>query len=313
MKAKWPFEEMLPQEFEELVICLCQKILGTGTIHFSTGPDGGRDALFNGTAENFPSASNPWHGRFIIQAKHTEKPLASCSDADFNRILKDEIPKLQNLIEQKEVDYYLLFTNRKLSGNQNAKISDFIDSHLKVETRLLGYENINLWLNQNKNIVKTLGLNRLLLPFEFYENDLKELILKFAAMKDDIGHEIKRKTSRWSFSEKTEKNRLNNLGEHYFKFMQKKSLSHFDKIDKFLRASINAKYEEYYENTIDDLQEIILVKRDEYGQFEELLNIIYKYILENNIADLKLNRGLIRVFLHYMYWNCDIGISENKK
>jgi hypothetical protein len=40
-----------PGDFETLVIKLCHQILGLGTISFGTGPDGGRDAFFEGTAE----------------------------------------------------------------------------------------------------------------------------------------------------------------------------------------------------------------------------------------------------------------------
>ncbi len=67
-------------DFEELVVKICHEILGFGTISFSSGPDGGRDAFFDGTAQRFPSKADPWTGKFVIQAKHTEKDDVSCSE-----------------------------------------------------------------------------------------------------------------------------------------------------------------------------------------------------------------------------------------
>ena len=110
-------------------------------INFSEGKDRDRDAKFTGMANKFPSKSKPWEGKFVIQAKHTTKPYASCSDSDFKRILRDEVMfKLIPLKNNKKVDYYLLFTNRRLSGLQDAKIENFIDEKVGVENRILGDE-----------------------------------------------------------------------------------------------------------------------------------------------------------------------------
>ncbi len=67
--------------FEELVVKLCHEILGFGTISFGSGPDRGRDAFFEGTAQRFPSEADPWAGKFVIQAKHTERADASSLDS----------------------------------------------------------------------------------------------------------------------------------------------------------------------------------------------------------------------------------------
>ena len=59
-------------QFEELVIEFCAELLGNGVQGFVTGPDGGRDARFSGTAMLVPSETDPWSGKIVIQAKHTE-------------------------------------------------------------------------------------------------------------------------------------------------------------------------------------------------------------------------------------------------
>jgi hypothetical protein len=305
----FPLYDLNDQDFEKLVILICERILGIGTINFSTGPDGGRDGKFTGRAQNFPSKTSPWEGKFIIQAKHTEKPNARCSDSDFKKILDDEVnQRLKKLIENNELDYYLLFTNRRLSGITDAKITDFIESNLEIENCLIGDERIQLWLKKYPEIARVLNLNKLFIPFEFYEKDLKEIIVNFSEMKEQLKETVQRKQEQFKFVDKNRKNELNKLSKEYFDFMKRNSLAYFHKIKTFLKNPVNKRYKNYYENTISDLQGKIVIKRSEFFTFEELLETLFDYIFENS-TELKDRRKLIRVFLHYMYWNCDIGIG----
>ena len=100
---KYAYEDLSDKQFEDLVILICQRLFGIAVQRFSTGRDGGRDAKFEGMAENFPSKSKPWEGITIIQAKHSEGYNRSYSELDFfnleakNSILMDEIPRIVNL------------------------------------------------------------------------------------------------------------------------------------------------------------------------------------------------------------------------
>jgi len=109
-----------PTDFEKLVSVICVEWLGEGTTSFADGRDGGRDARFHGTAQLYPSTTEPWSGHVVIQAKHTATPDASCSDSDFQGFFgngkKSECPKIQNLIADEILDQYLVFTNRKLTA-----------------------------------------------------------------------------------------------------------------------------------------------------------------------------------------------------
>lgn len=302
---KYPLENLTDTEFEKLVALICSEILGTGTVVFTDGKDGGRDAKFYGKANNYPSKSEPWNGKIVIQAKHTDKINASCSDSPFQTILKKSvIPAIKKLKTAKKVEFYLLFTNRKLSGIQDAKIEDIFDEKTEIENRLIGLETIELWLEQYPNIARTLNLNKLLLPLSFNENDLKEIINSFSKVdkkKGDLPKIPKRDIEK--------KNELNNLSKDYFNNVIKRNLLYLEQIREFLTNPINAEYLSKYENTIDDINEEIVVHRDEFDKFDLIFNYLYKFIVENN-PELKSNRSLVRLFLHYMYYNCDIGINE---
>jgi len=312
MNLKYPLYNLNNEDFEKLSALICEQILGTGTIVFSSGKDGGRDAKFTGKADNFPSKSEPWDGRFIIQAKHTTKPVASCSDSKFKTILKDELPKLRELKKQSKIDFYLVFTNRKLSGLQDPKIENLIDEETGVENCILGEERIQLWLQEYPGIVKTLGLNKLLMPLEFYEKDLQEIVVAFSESKiskeelKTIQHDLVRIPIE-------EKNKLNNLGKEYFDNVLTSSFSDFERIKSFLKDPQNEEYKKMYNNTVSDLQAKIILKKNEFYAFEEVLEHICDYVLDTQKTELLNNRKLIRVFLHYMYFYCDIGIKESEQ
>ena len=301
---KYPLENLpSDKEFEDLVALICERILGIGTIVFSFGKDGGKDAKFIGTANKFPSETSPWKGKIIIQAKHTLRPNASCSDSDFKTILKKEvIPSIKKLSDNKEIDYYLLFTNRKLSGIQDRKIEDLLDAEKLVENRVIGSERIDLWLKKYPEMAKTLNLNRLLLPLEFDETDLKDIVEAFSKLdikKGDLpdipgDRDIDRK------------NEINKLSKAYFDEVIKRNMPYFEQIQQFLSNPINKEILQKYENIIDDINEEITIHREEYDEFEIILNHLYKLII-GRFPELNDRRSLVRAFMHYMYYTCDIG------
>jgi hypothetical protein len=307
--VKYPLYNLDDEGFADLVAVICEDILGFGTIVFTKAKDGGRDAKFTGTANEIPSKAAPWSGKFIIQAKHTTKPTASCSDADFQRILKEELSKIDTLKKEGKIDYYLIFSNRKLTGLQDPQIEDLINESVDVQNMVFGIERIDLWLKTYPQISTKANLNRLLLPLQFYENDLRNLVVAFAeakiaksdiaAIEDEIcGIPI------------TEKNKLNKLSEEYFNGVFKKSVDDFARIGAFLQDPKNETFLTMYQNTVSDIQEEITIKRTEYCAFDEILNHLYKIVLDTGNIALKNNRRLIRVFLHYMYFHCDIGAKE---
>jgi hypothetical protein len=310
MIRQFPLEELRPTDFEKLVVLICERILGTGTINFTEGIDGGRDAVFKGRADHFPSSSNPWEGKIVIQAKHFKNPLRSCSDSVFKGKLRKEVNgPLKKLVAGDQLDYYLLFTNAKLGGNTFAGLTDFIDSNLVIENRIIGVERILFWLDEYPEIVKTMDLNNLLMPLQFYPEDLKDIILKFSTVSGQVAQEAEKKKLQFRSMALERKNELNRLSKEYFDFIKEKSLAHFNQIKVFLNNPLNRKYLKYYENTTADLQAKIIVKRSEYHQFEELLEELIDFVF-HAYPEMRDERNLIRVFLHYMYSNCDIGLDE---
>lgn len=91
---KYAYENLSPEQFETLVTLICQELLGISVQGFATGPDGGRDARFEGTAQLHPSVSEPWKDRVVIQAKHTNvlTSLSRCLSSTLQRARQASLP-----------------------------------------------------------------------------------------------------------------------------------------------------------------------------------------------------------------------------
>lgn len=301
--------------FENLVNTICQKILGMGVINFSKGKDAGRDGKFNGTANRFPSVASPWSGKFVIQAKHTSNPIASTSDSEFKNIIISEIPKINKLQEEGNVECYLLFTNRKHSGIKGEELLQYLKKSTKLDKiEIIGKDTINnLYLNRNNDIVKQFGLDKHHIPFDFSDYEIKEIILAFKnqlpAFKEELKNEVERIKYNFDKTAIEEKNEINNLGEEYFKnVLLSNSLKNFDSIQGFLNSPKNNELKEYYFDIAAELNSIILLRRDDFGAFEEIFHFIYQKVCDGN-SKLMGSKRHVSAFLHYMYFECLIGLK----
>jgi hypothetical protein len=307
-------------DFEELANCLTARLTGTEVISFSKGRDGGKDGRRIGFSKN-PSKWRASGSKFIIQAKHTTKADSACSDGVFHgnkeSIINIEIKKVNSYIGKGELEYYILYTNRKYSGGMDTIIRKYMSVKTGLDINsieIIGIETLNSMLNlvSNKDLVSQFNLNKNHIPFEFSEEDIKDVILSFKAQIPSISEEIKEKAddikSNYENIGKPEKNKKNNLSETYFQEMiLATSLKDFYKIDYFLELEKNSNLKDIYFDVVAELKEVILLKRDDFGGFEEIFKYIYDQIKYD--PEYKSKKKFIRVLLHYMYYSCSIGIK----
>ena len=308
----YPYENLSNEDFENLVIRIGKEILGIGCKTFSVGKDGAKDSWFIGTADYFPSETAPWSGTFNLQAKHTTIQNASCSDNDFSvnqtSVLSKEITRLKEVTETTPFDNYIIFTNRKLSGGAHSTIVKMLQGGLGIQNvDIIGREQIDTYLSDYPHIAHQFGLSKFLAPLRFYEKDLREVIIVFSDHSKVISTEAKSYITSFTVIDKKKKNELNNLSEEYFDFLKDHSLQYFDEIEKFLRDPKNETYMKMYSNTVSDLQETITIERNNYNEFEHIIKHLIEYTVSNNEDKLKDLRKIVRVFIHFMYFNCDIG------
>lgn len=313
---KYQYHDLHSSQFEDLVIGICEELFGIGVQGFTDGKDGGRDARFEGIAQIFPSTVEPWNGITIIQAKHTIGINRAFSESDFfgnsSAQIDKEIVKVKGLFLKGELDNYILFANRKLSANKNEEIVNEISKNTgldKSNIHLVGIDDLERYLKKFPSAIQSANLNVLDEPFKITPDELAEIIEIFAKIKEtypsvddlDSVKEIKRKRF-------LDKNRTNRLSDEYAKIIKKHMFrdGHYDEITSFLNHPDNSELKRLYEETVEEFKMKIVIHRDDYESFEKVLDYMYDRLISRD-PDLRKNKRKTRVFLHYMYYFCDIG------
>lgn len=287
------------------------KQLGMGVVSFATGKDGGRDGKFEGTAQKFPSEASPLVGKFIIQAKGTSNPAASCSDREFERIVKDEFARIDNLLKAGEVEHYLLFTNRRKPAIKSTALEKKIKELGLQSVYILGLEDIRHYLDLAPEIWSSMGFAEYDAPFSVKPDDLTEVIQGFHDAINDEGSTFNSAENFVHIDKKT-KNKVNRLSEEYDQVIRANSLLYFADIKSFLGNPRNSNFRDLYHDTADELKQKIVAHRDEFERFDHVLTFVYDTMISEN-PSLKGKRRYVSVFLHYMYYDCDIGQHAETK
>ena len=320
---KYAFDTLSEDDFEKLVVKICQGLLGEGIHSFTKGRDGGKDGYFEGVAQKYPSMQEPWLGKFIIQAKHTTKITASCSDNDFfinkTSVINQEIERLKEKSLTDPFDCYLIFTNRSLSGDVHPKIKQHLEIELNIShADIIGQEDLERYVDDCPELIGQFNLMKYMLPDRFGKQDIRDVILLFSKQGNDWLKDQKNGNgndgdySPFEYIEKERKNELNNVSVVYFEDIKQHSLRFFRDIEAFLEDPRNREYKIKYVNTASELRGFILSHYQEYTFMELLEEIIYRITGDDTTQEVHRVKALVRVFVHFMYWNCDIGRTPPK-
>ena len=313
---KYAYEDLSDDQFEQLVVFLCQELLGISTQGFAKGPDGGRDAKFVGTAELYPSKSSPWNGTTIIQAKHTNGYNKHFSEADFysvdgdSSVLSKEILRINKLRESKQLDHYMLFANRRLAANAESEIRSYIAEQCGIPESsicLCGIEQLETWLKTFPKVAERSNLDMVDSPLLVSPDDLSEVVYALANHKK-VGLVTNDDPPAPRIPYK-DKNEINNMSAEYADTIRKRYLKETAQIKYFLSMPENYELMQLYENIVDEFQLKIIAKRKDYQNFDSVMNYLVDLLLSRDSV-LRKNKRLTRVMLFYMYWNCDIGSEE---
>lgn len=308
---KFAYEDLSDDQFEGLVVAICEFVLGLAVQGFAPGRDGGRDARFEGRAELHPSTTDPWVGRVIIQAKHTRGLGRRFSDTDFfskdgtTNTIAEEIPRIRNLKGANELDHYMLFSNRKLTGNGEASIRHHISKECGVPTRsiyLAGVERIEQYLRRFPNAATGVPLSPIHSPLIISPDELAEAVEAIALAWDAAGTFVPPE-ERVALEDK---NQLNNVDPDYAREWRRKYLKDTPQIAQFLANPINAFIRAKYEDAASEIQLKMMAFREEGVPLERMVEQVQDLLFDRDSL-LRSNKRLTRSLLFFMYWSCDIG------
>lgn len=312
---KYAYEDLSDGQFETLIVLACQSLLGISVQGFAEGTDGGRDAKFVGTAELHPSKAAPWVGTTIIQAKHTNGHNRSFSENDFfsedsqSTVIAKEIPRIKTLRANKGLDHYILFSNRRLTGNAENDIRAYISAEcgLPLESiYLCGLEQLELLLKRFPEIVKLAELDPVDSPLIVSPNDLCEVVEALARQQHGLAAALDNPpTPRVSYETK---NQLNNMTAEYAAQLRKKYLKETAVIATFPAAPENDELLRLYDSAVEEFQFKIIAKRKDYQSFDQVMEYLLDLLFGRDaVLRQRGHKRLTRAVLFYMYWNCDIG------
>jgi Restriction endonuclease len=313
--VKYAYEDLSEDQFEKLIVLLCQRLLGISVQSFAKGPDGGRDAKFIGTAELHPSKAAPWVGTIIVQAKHTNGYNRHFGEADFfsatakDTVVGKEVPRVVKLRKEKQLDHYMLFANRRLAGNANETISQHIANTCDLplgSIYLCGLEQLELYLKQFSDIPALADLDPIDSPLIVSPNELAIVVEAIASHEVDLSAILDAPpTQRISYEEK---NKLNSMTAEYAKELRNRYLKDTAQIRAFLAAPENLEILKAYEAAVEEFQLKIISKRKTFQKFDQVMEYLLDLLFKRDpILNQRKHKRLTRAVLFYMYWNCDIG------
>ncbi|OGB29248.1 MAG: hypothetical protein A3F78_08450 [Burkholderiales bacterium RIFCSPLOWO2_12_FULL_61_40] len=312
---KFAYEDLSDGQFETLIVFVCQHLLGASVKGFAKGPDGGRDAKFVGTAELHPSKAAPWVGTTIVQAKHTNGYNRNFSEPDFfsakssNTVLGKEIPRIKKLRDSKQLDHYMLFANRRLAGNADNEIGEYLAAQCGIPASsiyLCGLEQLEVWLKTFPDVAGKADLDPVDSPLIVSPDDLAEVVQALARQKDEVSALLDDPpTTRVTYERK---NALNNMSAEYARAQRKKYLKETVQIRAFLAAPENLELLRMYESVVDEFQLRIIAKRKDNQSFDDVMEYLVDQLFNRDpVLRQHAHKRLTRAVLFYMYWNCDIG------
>lgn len=297
-------------QFEELVIEFCVELLGPSVKGFVTGQDGGRDARFVGQT----LFRSDWNGQVVVQAKHTEMMNRSFSEAAFSgdnesSILGKELPRIRQLIVAGELDYYMLFSNRRLTGVTDEVLRKRIASETvlgKDDIQLYDTSELDRLVKRYPAAVERADLNPAKSPADVDPQQLAEVITALAQYKQEI-NELMEGTESPPEQRITpeQKNKAKGLRAEYFRKQIRPRIVDFPAIRQFLGHPDNQPYVRLYEDTATELEAKLDAWADPDVPFERALEVLIERLFARDV-DLRSHRSLTRSVVFYMYCNCDI-------
>jgi ATPase family protein associated with various cellular activities (AAA) len=140
------------REFEHLVQALVLRVLGAQVHVFGDGPDGGREATFNGQVIRYQGAKREtWDGYLVVQVKFRSRPLGIAQDtAWFINTVRKELqdwasPRSGRLKRSPSPEYLLFVTNVPLSGVSDSGGVDRIEALIKRFAKQIGLKGWQIW------------------------------------------------------------------------------------------------------------------------------------------------------------------------
>jgi hypothetical protein len=206
----------------------------------------------------------------------------------------------------------MLFSNRRLTGDTETAVRHAISSECTLPTGsiyLCGVEQLELWLKRFRHVPDMADLDPLDSPLIVSPEDLAEVVEAFARQSEAIDDVLD--DPPVARVDLATKNRLNGMTDGYAQLQRRKYLKDTEQIRRFLAAPENADILPLYEGAADEFQAKIVAHRADYQSFDRVMEYLIDMLFARDaVLRQRRHKRLTRALVFYMYWNCDIGETE---
>lgn len=173
---------------------------------------------------------------------------------------------------------------------------------------LCGLETLESWLKDFPDVPGRAKLDPVDSPLIVSPDDLSEVVQAFARHMGGatVGFDMP-PVPRTPYEKKNE---INKMSAEYAESLRKRYLKETAQVRTFLAAPENEELLRLYESVVEEFQLKIISQRKDYQSFDKVMEYLVDLLFARDPL-LRANKKLTRVMLFYMYWNCDIGESDD--
>jgi hypothetical protein len=144
--SEYNLSALSSRSFEQLIQTIAIHVLGPGTTIFGDGPDGAREATYEGRTA-YPSSEAPWEGYVVVQAKFRQRPTGGQSDAKWviTQLNNDLNKFLSNRRGLRKPEYYIFCTNLVLTPGHGTGSKDRATQLLEQYTKRFKGKGFAIW------------------------------------------------------------------------------------------------------------------------------------------------------------------------
>ncbi|GGV04364.1 hypothetical protein GCM10010495_15120 [Kitasatospora herbaricolor] len=196
---KFDLSKLGSREFENLTQTLAIAEFGSAVTVFGPGPDGGREATFEGNTK-FGDNGPIWHGYGVLQAKYCDTLTTPQKDATWliSQIRKEMAEWKTSTKRGNKPEYILFATNVTLSGVPKTGGLDRVGKELASQCAALGIKGWHVWHGESVNrlLEKHPTIRTSYAAWVLPGDILTELYAQVSSRKREVGTALQRYLAR---------------------------------------------------------------------------------------------------------------------
>ena len=148
----YPFYRVDAETFEDLATTVLSEKYKIPFLKFKSGKDEGRDAVARRTNIDLGGGNLLTDQNVVVQVKHTINESEKFNDGIRERRFDKEKKKVEKLVNENELDIYIIVTNYKLPAGQCMKLEETFKKCGAKEVVVVGNETLTQWLNDSQEL-----------------------------------------------------------------------------------------------------------------------------------------------------------------